>query len=689
MHTLFRYGCLLWALCLPGLAALAQQEEVINQKVEQAFEDLADAEELETEDDSYIQQLTQLRQNKLNLNTASLADLQIFRFLNELLLVNLMTYRKLVGPFISIYELQAVPGWDVETIQRILPFIYVGPATSAFDDFRSRFKGGSHSVVMRVQQVLERSRGFTPDEQGNTRYLGSPQRIFFRYKYVYKNNLQFGLVGDKDAGEQFFKGAQRNGFDFTSVHLFARNLGIVRRLALGDYTVNMGQGLLTYQSLAFRKSVDVLNIKRQTEIFRPYNSAGEFNFHRGAAITLGKKNWHISSFVNARRVSANTVAADTSITFDDFVSSLLINGLHRTNTEIEDRYSIREFGAGASVQYKATGWHVGVNGVHYQLEKPLNRQQVPYNFFQFSGRKLTALSAEYSYTYKNIHLFGESAANPGGGMAHVHGMIASVDRNVDLSLLYRNIARNYHTLYGNAFTEGTAPINERGLYMGVSVRPWRGIRLDAYADVYTFPWLRFRIDRPSQGREYLAQLTWKPNKVVEIYTRYRSEVKSLNYSLPTDPTKVTADIPRQNWRTHIAYKVSQSVTLRARAEAMWWDRGGSEAEQGFMVYSDFFYRPWMKPIALNLRLQYFETDGFNSRIFAYENDVLYSFSIPPLFGKGFRWYTNINYDVTKKMTVWFRLARSFFPEQQTVGSGLDLIPKNHRTDFRFQVRYNF
>jgi hypothetical protein len=664
-------------------------QEVTNTNVEQALEDLAEAEELETEDDSYLQQLSQLRRNPLNLNTATLPELQIFRVLNELLLLQLINYRNLMGPFLSIYELQAVPGWDIETIQRILPYVRVGPAVSVADDFRSRFRGGDHSLVFRVAQVLEQSRGFTPDSSGNTRYLGSPHRLFFRYKYVFKNTLQFGIVGDKDPGEQFFKGAQKNGFDYYSMHLFARNLGIVKRLAIGDYTVNLGQGLLTYQSLAFRKSVDVLNIKRQTEIFRPYNSAGEFFFHRGAAITLGVKNWYLSAFVNTRRISATSqLAADTS-EFEDFASSLLTNGLHRTELEASRRMNTKEFGAGGSLQYRTSRFQAGINGVHYALERPLIRQPQPYNYFAFNGKSLTGLSGEYAYTYKNIHMFGEMAFNPGGGKAMVHGLIAGVDRNVDISLLYRNIDKDYHTIYGNAFTEGTTPINERGMFMGVTMRPWKNIRLDGYVDVFKFPWLRYRVDRPSEGKEYLVQFTWKPNKQVEVYARYRSETKALNYSLPNEPTRVTADIPRQNWRTHISYRVSQAVTIRARAEAIWYDKGGPEEEQGFMMFTDFFYRPWMKPLQLNLRLQFFETDGYNSRLFAYENDVLYSFSIPPLFGKGTRWYANINYDLTRKITLWFRIARSFYPDQTSIGSGLDQIPFNHRTDYRAQVRFMF
>lgn len=685
MRILFILLAFVWA----G-SGWVQGQEVTNSNVEQALENLAEADELETEDDSYLQQLSQLRRNRMNLNTATITDLQIFRFLNELLLVQIINYRTLMGPFLSIYELQAVPGWDVETIQRILPYVYVGPATKVFENFSTRFKGGDHSLVMRMQQVMELSNGFTPDSLGKIRYLGSRQRYFFRYKYVFKNQLQFGVTTDKDPGEQFFNGAQRYGFDFYSFHLFARNLGIVKRLAIGDYTVNMGQGLLTYQSLAFRKSVDVLNIKRQTEIFRPYASPGEFFFQRGAAITLGVRNWYFSAFVNARRVSANRqLASDTSESFEDFASSISNSGLHRTELEASRRLNTREFGVGGGLHYRKPGFQIGVNAIHYRLEVPLVRQNEPYNFFQFNGRKLTGISAEYAYTYKNVHLFGEVAMNPGAGKAMIHGLIANVDRNIDVSLLYRNIDKNYHTLYGNAFTESTTPINEKGMFLGITSRPWRNIRLDAYFDVFTFPWLRNRVDRPSSGRDYLLQFTWRPNKQVEVYARYRSETRALNYSGTFENFRNTADIPRQNWRTQIAYKVSQAVTLRLRAEAMWFDKSGLAPEQGFMVFTDFFYRPWMKPYQFNARLQYFETDGFNSRIFAFENDVLYSFSIPPLFGQGYRWYANFNYDLTRKITVWLRIARSFFPNQTSIGSGLDEIPFNHRTDFRAQIRFLF
>ena len=96
----------------------------------------------------------------------------------------------------------------------------------------------------------------------------------------------------------------------------------------------------------------------------------------------------------------------------------------------------------------------------------------------------------------------------------------------------------------------------------------------------------------------------------------------------------------------------------------------------------------MKPFALNLRLQYFETGNYDSRLYAYENDVLYSYSVPPSSGKGFRYYLNLHCDITRKITTWFRLARSVYPGQSSIGSGNDEISGNHKTDFRIQVLFS-
>src|SRR5215469_15118027 len=304
----------------------------VSPAMQQQLENLTEIQQTETEDDSYLQQLEHFKRHPLNLNKADVNELKELFFLTDLQIDNLISYRKLLGKLINIYELQSIPAWDITTIKRLLPFITVSDALTIAEDFSKRLKKGEQNLVLRFSEILERSKGFDKTSSG-TKYMGNRSRLFFRYKYQYKDLLQLGVAADKDAGEQFFRGAQKYGFDFYSFHLFTRKLGKIQALALGDFTVNMGQGLIQWQSLAFSKSADVMNVKRQSSILRPYSSSGEFYFHRGAGITMKFGKIEATGFISFRKLSANFVA-DT-INREDFISSFQSSGYHRTQSEID------------------------------------------------------------------------------------------------------------------------------------------------------------------------------------------------------------------------------------------------------------------------------------------------------------------------------------------------------------------
>jgi len=653
---------------------------------EQQLENLTDADQGETEDDTYLQDLEQFRKNPVNLNTADADELKQLRIVTDLQIENLLSYRKLFGKLINVYELQAVPSWDISTIKKLLPFITAASPLSLREESGKRFREGEHSLLLRVSQVLEKSTGFDKSTTG-TKYLGSPQKIFFRYRYTYKNLLQFGIAGDKDAGEQFLKGAQQKGFDFYSFHLFARKLGIIQSLAIGDFTVNMGQGLIQWQSLAFKKSVDVMGVKRQAAVLRPYSSAGEFYFHRGAGITIRKGKFEATAFISFRKLSANFVT-DT-VNNEDFISSFLTSGYHRTSSETADRNNLTQSTYGSNIVFRNSRWHVGVNGIYYNFSLPVQKRNEPYNLYAVNGKNWYNFSVDYSYTYKNLHFFGEAASDKNFNKAFINGVLLSVDPRVDISFVQRTIDAGYQSINGNAFTENTYPTNETGFYTGVSIRPAIGWRLDAYADFFKFPWLKYLVDAPSSGRDYLAQLTFTPNKQVEIYTRFRNETKQTNQPDNISTTNFLVAIPRQSWRTQYSYKLNTSLSLRNRFELMWYDNNGVNKENGFLTFFDFIYKPLLTPYSGVLRLQYFETDGYNSRIYAYENDVLYSYSIPAFFDKGFRYYLTVNYDIGKKLSFWLRWAQTIYRNRSIIGSGLDEINGNRRTDIKVQARWLF
>jgi hypothetical protein len=649
----------------------------------QQLESLADATEEETEDDAYLQQLAYLQKEPMNLNTATANDLQIFPFLTGLQIQSFIRYRNVLGNLISIYELQSVPAWDLQTIYKILPFVTVENKVELKEDILTRFRNGENSILLRGTRVIEKAKGY--DQSLNSHYFKDRNHWLLRYRYQYKNLLQYGITADKDAGEPFFKGINSKGFDFYSFHLFARNAGIFKSIAIGDFTVNLGQGLIQWQSLAFKKSSEVLGIKRQSPVLRPYTSAGEFYFNRGVGATIEKGKMQATVFASIRKISANRSIDSIN---QEIFTSFLASGLYRTASEQQDKNSVQQTSFGGNISYRHKELSIDFNAVSYQFSKAFQKRDEPYNLYALSGSSWNNASIDYSYTHKNLHVFGEAAIDKNFNKAFVNGLLLSVASKVDLSFLHRHISKAYQAVYGNAFTENTFPTNESGLYAGISIKPFTGIILNAYSDIYHFPWLRYRTDAPGYGKDFLVQLTYEPDKKIDIYTRYRYESKQINETENSFVTNYIIAKPRQNWRVHFSYALSPSFALRSRVDMIWYDKKGKSAEEGFLIFTEGIFKP-APFLSANIRLQYFETSGFNSRIYAYENDVLFSYSIPGFFDNGFRYYCNLNYDVNRKLTVWLRWAQTVYRNKNVIGSGLDEIAGNRRSEIKLQGLYKF
>ena len=684
--------------CFFLLSSLASaQEKELSSSTEEQLENLVETNEAAANDDSYLQQQEHFKKHPLNMNTATAEELNELGIISGLQLQQFLLYRRLLGKMVSLYELQAIPSWDIATIKNLLPFVTVADDRNLAARLKERWKGGDILLLARYGIAMERSKGYNkPVDTAANYYLGSSGKIYFRYSYNYKNLLQWGLLGDKDAGEQFFKGHQQLGFDFYSFHFFLRRLGIIKSLAMGDFTVNFGQGLIQWQSLAFKKSAAVLNIKRQSAILRPYNSAGEFNFHRGVGVTLQIKKWEATFFASLRKISANNII-DTSYG-EAMVSSLQAGGYHRTPAENDNRNGLQQTALGAAFAYQAARVHAGVNAVYYQFSKAIQKIEEPYNLFSMQGSSLANASIDYSYTWRNMHVFGEAAIDNIFNTAFLNGLIISPDPKADLSFVYRKIGRAYRSLNTNAFTENSAPVNESGGYAGLSVRPSAAWKLDAYADIFQFPWLRYRVDAPSNGSDFLVQADYTPNKLVEIYIRYRNETKMINRSGTDSINSIIDKTAKRNLRLQASITLSREAGIRNRVELLWYgNKHQADYGQGFLTYTDLFYKPLRTRWQGNIRLQYFEAENFNARLYAYEGGMPFNFSIPFYYDQGFRYYMNINWDasgmINKKaagkysLDLWVRWVQTIYPGKNSIGAGLDEIKGNHRSELQFQLLF--
>jgi len=668
---------LLFFLMLAGGIGLAQETGTSD-----PLEWQSDSDEGLPEDDSYLQSLEHFRRHPLDVNQATETDLQEFLFLTPLQIRNFLKYRTLTGKFISLYELQAIPLWTFECIQKILPYVKSGPAQTLIEDWGERWKNGEYVLLGRTSFQTK----WPGDKDTINLVPGGREQVMIRMHYRFRNNFQWGVTAEKDAGEQWFRGSQRGGFDFYSFHLFARNTGKVKAIAIGDHIVNLGQGLIQWQGLAFRKNTDVLQVKRQGAGIRPYHSAGEALFQRGVGLVLGIKNYSLTLFVSSRKMDGSP-RVDT-VTGMTFLTGFQTSGLHRTESEQKQKNTWTLQTTGFSIRTGNEGRHLSLQAIRYQFSLPLDRPQALYHLYSYRGRNFINMSVEGGYTWRQLHCFGELAMHNGHGLAFLGGCLASLDPKVSVSMVVRNLSQRYQTLFGNAFTESSQPTNERGVFAGISIRPVARWKIEGFVDVYRFPWLRYRISAPSAGGEYVIQLTHQPSKKIEIQARVRKELRQND--LPRsqeDRMALVLDNQRISWRSQIQMKISPDLLWRCRIESVSVRFSGNNPERGFLVYADWKYHPMQKPFSIGFRWQYYDTEGYNSRIYAYENDVLYRFSILPFSGYGSRYYLNLQYDAGRKTTCWLRWAHTISGKQST--EGISLAEDRRFPELRVQVVQKF
>lgn len=694
-----------------GLQAQSQpdstglSDETLERVIEDAMTDLEAGDEADWS--AVGDYLGDLLKRPLDLNTASGEDLMALPGMSSLLVESLQNYIREYGELSSVYELQAVPGFTVEVCTRIKPYVTVHAAGAkdmgrngmhpAGPPLRTVFTQASHEFTMRYIQILEEQKGFTaPDTNSDgsltTRYLGSAARVYTRYRMRFGQNFSLALIGEKDSGEEFRWNPESRtfGFDFTSGHIAFMDYGAVKRAVLGDYNIQVGQGLILSSGLGFGKGGDViLALKRQNRGVRPYSSVNENQFLRGAATTLAFGKFYFTGFASRLALDANITQLDTLTQDADQVSTLQLGGYHRTASELADKASLMETMVGGRVEFRSRRLTLGTTHLYQKFGSSINPGLDDYQRFYFSGDHNYVNGIDWDYTRRNFNIFGEVARSASGGIGFITGVMASLDPKVDVSLLYRRLDPDYHSTRGFVFSETPSALsNERGLYLGLRIKPFTKWVFSAFFDQYSFPWVRYQVSFPSAGYEYLTQLQFTPRRGVSAYVRWRSETKSYNMTNPLDKLETLVPTHNQHLRLHFEAKITQNFSVDTRIEQSWYRKGENPMEKGFLIYQDVSWKPFWK-WKFTGRYAIFDAPEWNARIYAYENDVPGFYNIPAYTGTGSRYYAIIQFNPSKHLSFWLRYSRSAFPHDRILSSGLSEIQGSNRSEIKLQARVDF
>ena len=698
-------------IAIDTLSAEALNELLIEQ-VERMAEDSDDDIDYEELLDYYIF----LSDNPINLNSDDMVRLVELHLISAFQFEEVKKYRRYYGDFMFLDELEMMEGFDAQTIDIIRPLVYAGQDKSKDKiTFRKLARYGKHQLLGRYEQILEKQQGYLPIDDSallakpNSRYLGCPQKLQFRYNYNYRNQIRAGFVVEKDAGEMFFTdkvsdtiksllGKQyRRGFDFIGFHLYVKDLGIVKAAVLGDYQLSFGQGLTMWSGMTFGKAGAGSSVMKQARGIAPKASASEYGFMRGAAVTLGKGPFSGMVFYSHRWVDANVSVADSLENEAEFVSSLQETGYHRTIGELLDRHAIRQQVVGGHLSYAIAHFEVGYTAYHTWLNVPLELRPSHYNQFYFQGKSLTNQGIDVKYVKGKYAVFGEMAMSLNfdstnliqtqrpWALAGLVGLTVKPAGYLNFTVMYRDYGRAYQNLLSNAFGEGSRNQGQRGVYLGVEVAPAPYWTILAYADQFQFTWLTSQVNAPSRGHDYYLRVSHSFNRRTSAYLQLRSKTKMKNSTDGEVFSHYPIFYTKNTVRFNITYELGWDIHCANKAEYAHYRNEDGSNEHGYFLCQDIAYKPESLPFSLTFRYAIFDAKDYNARVYAYENDVLYSFSVPAMYGKGMRFYLLGKVKLFNSLTLYARIGRTIYSDRNTVGTGLSQIEGNHKTDLKVEA----
>jgi hypothetical protein len=602
-------------------------------------------ENLAREHDFTGQDLEDMLDARINLNQATKDDLEATGLLTPYQIASLLDYRQRYGNFISWPEVFLIPGFTEQDTRLLALFLTLEPApTQGKLSLRSLWREGRRSLLVQTRTFFPRGEEYSPitaadyQVRPNSRYLGVPWYRYLRYDYRFRNRVRWGITLESDPGE-------RQVADFLSFHAEFRDLKPFRSLVIGDFRARFGQGLLLWNGTQFGKASSTASLCNKEMGITPYRSRDENLFFRGLGATIGKKNIYCSVFLSFRSLDARIT--------DEGFTSLVETGYHRTPLEKDKKNALGSWAAGINLSWSAERWKAGVTALGYGYDHQDAGRITYYNACKNRSVPFGGLSADMSFRLPSWRFFSEVAMDFSHSPAALAGMIYYGQNGNQAGILLRYFTPSYTAAYSGRLGRNTSPSNEYSLQItGTLVLPHKW-KMDMSAWAYLFPRPRYLCHDPSYGWDVRLQVH-KDNHML-MFAQQRSI-----------SDKGILDKPLLSLRAGV--RLPGAWLLKFRADGVYCMLHDYEGEWGLAAYAQLEYENVKDTFRGSFRISLFRTESWESRIYVYEPDVLYGYSVPALFGKGIRACLNIGYSPLNAVDLWLKISamyrESFFCESK-------------------------
>lgn len=625
-----------------------------------------------------LEELSNRLQEPVNLNSATREQLEQFPFLSDIQIEHLLAYIYIHGQMETIYELQLVEELDRQTIQYLLPFVCIKainnePAFRWKTMLKDAGRYGKNEVLTRLDIPFYKRKGYEHT------YLGPSVYNSVKYTFRYRDQLYAGGVAEKDAGEPFAALHNSYGYDYYSFYLLLQNCGRLKSLAVGNYRLSFGQGLVMSTDYLMGKTIYASSFNNRSTGIKRHSSTDEYNYFRGVATTVAlTKRLSVSAFYSHRNMDG--------VVTDGEITSVYKTGLHRSRKEADKKNLLTSQLTGGNVSYQQNHIRLGITGVYYVFNRPYEPELTGYSKYNIHGNHFYNLGIDYAYRWRRFSFQGETAIGK-QGWASLNRLQYSPVQDIQFMLIHRFYSYDYWAMYAHSFGEGSTVQNEQGYYVGLETTPFSHWRFFVSFDLFSFPWKKYRINKPSRGTDGLIQATFTPRTNLSMYLKYRYKQKERD--LTGSKGTLTLPIFHHQLRYRLNYSLNDVFSSRTTLDYNHFHSQDRAATKGYQVTQMISSQlPWTRLFA-DVQGSYFCTDDYDSRVYVSEKGLLYTFYTPSFQGRGFRCAVRLRYELNKHWLFITKFGETIYLNRNEIGSGNDLIYGNKKADIQMQLRIKF
>ena len=582
--------------------------------------------------------LYSLHESPINLNATTEEELSQLPFLSPQQIDELLAYAD-KHPFASLYELRLIHSLADYDIRNLLPFVCIGSAEKEKMFAREVFHYGTHELLTRI------------DARNIEAFEGTdPMYGQLRYRFDYKRRVVFGLQLRRPAGGKASE-LQYNAY------MQLKDIGPMHTIVAGSFQASFGQGLVLAPVFRTGKSSYVQSVGMANNGLRYYSSADGEGLQGAGGTYRHIFNAHtrldVSALYSIKKANDSTlhhlVGANMTLRHRKVEVQL---------TAIENIWSdsIRPYRNSAYNQHYFRGTRQAVIGASVRYN---------HGWFDLFGEVATA----QNYDRSTLHPT-PSTLSPRWGFGGLIGSRFYPTDGVALTALYRYYSPYFDNALGYAFSESSRIGDENGGYIGFEVSRWKGIRWSGYADIFSFSGPKYGIPQfPTLGYDAMSEIRFNiphhtsniQHHTSNITLRLRARDKG---DLATYSTRIQYDWQQGGWSLRTTGEANLTSSSSLNTNPL-----NNNPQTGYTIYQDLAYdfsqsglsiKGKAIPLSLRMRLQWFDARAWDNRIYCYEHDVLYAFSIPAVYGLGGRAYLCLRWQAMDKLALYLRVSETIY-----------------------------